>query len=406
MTVILLAPLDIFATLQRLGLLPAWTLPHPRAFVPLSPSSPFRMPYLPKGLDIRSLLGFMSSVIISPLALTSIMWWARPLVEKKLRKYIRACLPKPNFPDKYSLLGAEEDGLDHRDIPGLGNAVDTPEYWESMSLLEELSKDLQSIGRNFQFFCNLWRSLVHLKPTRSRFSASNQGADSRILGSRRTTVTGVANQPPIGVDHPQDGVRQIPLPTVRVPSETPASSVPNLPREASSSSPSRPSTPRLPIELTGTNVSSRHVQLNGPFTLPGLATPSQSTLRVQILYDHITTLTTYPANSMASSLATRLTTILLLPLEALFVRSVARAFLSSPAASAGAQAAAMRWKSEVYPLGGWFGSGLQGGWRGMGDYVSKMVLVQGLEMGIQAAVWQVCVGMGWFIGRKWYGWGK
>lgn len=49
--------------------------------------------------------------------------------------------------------------------------------------------------------------------------------------------------------------------------------------------------------------------------------------------------------------------------------------------------------------------GLRGGWRGVGDYVGKMVLASGLEMGISMAVWQACTGFAWMSGRRWFGWG-
>lgn len=71
-----------------------------------------------------------------------------------------------------------------------------------------------------------------------------------------------------------------------------------------------------------------------------------------------------------------------------------------------AKAAAARWRGEVFTLGGWFGLGLRGGWRGVGDYAGKMVLLMGLEMGISMAVWQVCTGVSWWSGRRFFGWGK
>lgn len=109
---------------------------------------------------------------------------------------------------------------------------------------------------------------------------------------------------------------------------------------------------------------------------------------------------------MAQHLSGCIADIILFPLEALYVRSVALSFLSSPAASVGAKAAAERWKGEVFPLGGWFGMGLRGGWRGVADYVGKMVLVQGMQRGIGFVVWQASVGLSWWVGRKWFGWGR
>ena len=60
----------------------------------------------------------------------------------------------------------------------------------------------------------------------------------------------------------------------------------------------------------------------------------------------------------------------------------------------------------MYPLGGWFGMGLRGGWRGVGDYVGKMVLLTGLEMGVGMVVWQACTTFSWWCGILKFGWGK
>ena len=89
------------------------------------------------------------------------------------------------------------------------------------------------------------------------------------------------------------------------------------------------------------------------------------------------------------------------------MRSVAIAFLSSPAAGTEAQIAAMRWKREIFPIRRWFGTGLRGGgWRGVADYAGKMVLVSGMEVGISMAVWQACTGFSWWCGKTYFGWGK
>ena len=71
-----------------------------------------------------------------------------------------------------------------------------------------------------------------------------------------------------------------------------------------------------------------------------------------------------------------------------------------------AQAAAARWRSEVFPVGAWFGKGLRGGWMAMGDYAGKMALVMGMEMGVSFAVWRLCTGVAWVIGRREFGWGR
>lgn len=316
----------------------------------------------------------------------------RPCVERKIQKYTRAALPAPDFPDVYSIQAAIEDEIDRDNIPGLGNAVDTPELWESRSVTEELAKDLQYIGRNFQI---LYDKIWPLVARKSRQSS-----------------TPPAIEP---LSNP------IPAPGLIDPVDEDASPTPPS-YDPSSSSASRPSTPRPQIGITGSTTSNGTVHMSVAIPVPSSSlirrprynshprdAPSPSTPgpnNVYYPYYRITTLTAQAAGSMAQHLSGYITDILLFPLEALYVRSVALSFLSSPAANVEGNRAAERWKAEVYPPGRWFGMGLRGGWRGVGDYMGKMVLVEGLEMGIGLAVWQVSVGLSWWVGRKWFDWGR
>lgn len=313
----------------------------------------------------------------------------RPLVDHKIQKYMRAALPAPDFPDIYSIQAAVEDEIDRDTIPGLGNANETPELWESRSVKDELAKDLQYIGRNFQIFYDRFWGLF--------------------------AGTSIQSSTPPATEQPST---EIPTPGLIDPLEEDASP-PSPPYDPSSSSFSRPSTPTPQIEITGSTTSSGTVHMSVAIPVPTSSLPRRPRHNSHPRdpptsgpdgsyhpYYRITTLTAQAADSMTLHLSGHITDILLLPLEALYVRSVALSFLSSPSANLGAKMAAERWRGEVYPLGGWFGMGLRGGWRGVGDYVGKMVLVEGLEMGIGFAVWQVCLGFSWWVGRKWFDWGR
>ncbi len=317
----------------------------------------------------------------------------RPLVERKVQKYTRAALPAPDFPDVYSIQGAIEDEMDREHIPGLGNAVDTPELWESRSVKEELAKDLQSIGKNCQILYDKFRDLF---PRRSSKPSPSPTMEPRSIPTPTSALT-----------DPLEDDSSPPSPSYD---------------PSSSSSTSRPSTPRPQIEITGSTTSSGTVHMSvaipvpisslprrrhysgHPRDPPSPSTPGPNHFPYPSY--RITTLTAQAADSMAQHLSGYITDILLFPLETLYVRSVALSFLSSPAANAGAEVAAGRWKGEVYPLRGWSGMGLRGGWRGVADYVGKMVLVQGVEFGIGLTVWQASVGFSWWIGRKWFEWGR
>ena len=110
---------------------------------------------------------------------------------------------------------------------------------------------------------------------------------------------------------------------------------------------------------------------------------------------------------MAQHLSYQIAELLFLPLEALFIRSVALTFWTAPGLLINSRGAAGRWTGDLYPLGSWFGMGLRaGGWRGVGDYAGKMFLVWGLQVGMGFAVWEMSTGLMWLAGLKWYDWMK
>lgn len=324
---------------------------------------------------------------------------------------MRAALPKPHYPDRYSIQAASEDELDNDGVPGLCNDPNGEKSeWESKNVLEELAKDLQYIGKSITVLYDKCIRIVRKRP-------------QNVLESG-----GPEHQPQperIEIQNPDlnESARTFSVPT---PSSSSSSS-----SSASLASPSSSLTsPRPPIEITTRTASSGTVHLNmgiprpnpndepflsnnfstsappsEPDTQPNDEAKTKQIYHVQPVH-RVTALSAYAADSLASHLAAHIADIILLPLEALFVRSLALAFLSSPRANPAAQAAAARLRGEVFPLGGWFGMGLRGGWRGVGDYAGKMVLVLGLEVGINMAVWQACTGFAWVSGRRWFSWGK
>lgn len=131
----------------------------------------------------------------------------------------------------------------------------------------------------------------------------------------------------------------------------------------------------------------------------------------------VTALTAHLADAMGSHISTHLADILFLPLEALFIRSVARNFLSSPLRSSShlassspflapphASAVADNLRAEVFPLETWFGAGLRGGRSRMMDYAGRLALCAGLEVGLGYVVWQLGAGLVWCLGAKFFEW--
>lgn len=110
----------------------------------------------------------------------------------------------------------------------------------------------------------------------------------------------------------------------------------------------------------------------------------------------VTILSSHPVDSLASHLASMLTTVIFLPLESLYLRSLASSFLSwrgfSPAL-----------RSDVRALGAWGGGGSR---KDILAYVGKMALMMSMQAAVNASVWGVISGAAIRIGKKFCGWGS
>ena len=118
----------------------------------------------------------------------------------------------------------------------------------------------------------------------------------------------------------------------------------------------------------------------------------------------VTALSNRPSDAFASHASSLLAGALLLPLESLYLRSLALAFLTSPAMRPGSAAAASGIRSDVWEVGAWFG-GSAGGWSGKLRYASVMLLTLGLQGAISTVVWGFGAGVTVSIGRR-FGWGQ
>lgn len=119
----------------------------------------------------------LTSVTVSPVFIWCVIMWAKPQVSNRLRAYMRAALPKPHYPDRYSLQAAKEDGLENDSVPGLRNSRDGDKTkWESESVLEELARDLQYIGRRFSTMYDRCAGLI---------SSNRETPDEPLESTRR-----------------------------------------------------------------------------------------------------------------------------------------------------------------------------------------------------------------------------
>ncbi|KAL4878510.1 hypothetical protein BJY04DRAFT_221014 [Aspergillus karnatakaensis] len=110
----------------------------------------------------------------------------------------------------------------------------------------------------------------------------------------------------------------------------------------------------------------------------------------------VTILSALPVDSLASHLASLITTVLLAPMESFYLRSLAQSYLASKGAPADFQA-------DIHGLGIW------GGGRSRAEifpYMGKMALMMGIQAAVNASVWGMISGTAIRAGRRLYGWGK
>ncbi|EAW25375.1 uncharacterized protein NFIA_108680 [Aspergillus fischeri NRRL 181] len=108
----------------------------------------------------------------------------------------------------------------------------------------------------------------------------------------------------------------------------------------------------------------------------------------------VTILSCHPVDSLASHLASIITTALFIPLESYYLRSLASSYLSSVGSPR---------RSDVRPLGAWGGGGSSSD---IMAYMGKMALMVGLQAAVNASVWGVISGAAIRIGKRFCGWGS
>ncbi|KAJ5938722.1 hypothetical protein N7466_001856 [Penicillium verhagenii] len=124
--------------------------------------------------------------------------------------------------------------------------------------------------------------------------------------------------------------------------------------------------------------------------IPGMMAMSQPPIA-----HRVTLLSAHPVDSLASHLAAILSTIILSPLESLYVRSLAHSYLSLNPSST------LR-VSDLHPVGLWGGGRT---WSDTIGYCGRLVLMRAMQSALRAAVWGFLVGSTMRIGRKFCGWG-
>jgi len=452
-----MAPFEIFSILQLLDLVPARPLlPLPRSLIPFSGYSPLQLPVLPSKLTAKSIVTFASSIVVSPAFMLWTYNFVNCQIEHMLFTYFRNTLPKPEDPDIYSVKGALQDNYDQETIPGLKSIFKSQEAKNFPSklaidfrhtrdwLLGFLGLKSDEPGEEQAPSNMLPNTLQESNEPQAEFSEAHddplrRGADDHEALMTSSSAEAFMQLSDVvyhlaGVDSPVnvldiDSTYDVTPPTAEQDmissssEETPQDPAANDNAVRVSNRHQNTDTVTMEVEISGRPP---NVQLRGRpvFTTNSSANPRPGTETMTqegaLSHRHasrqsdskepkhrVTVLSGHIADFLASYLANFASKLLCLPLEALLMRTIALSFLAAAKPTPSAQLNALGLRQQVYPLNAWFGLGLRGaGWKGVGDYVTKMVLCSAIEAAMGFGVWQVGSTTCFWIGTTWFEWGR
>jgi hypothetical protein len=158
-----------------------------------------------------------------------------------------------------------------------------------------------------------------------------------------------------------------------------------------------------PLNLPGMDgISDAGTELSALRQSHSLPWRSRSQNRPDSYKQRITVLSSYPADSLALHMASLISSVLFIPFESFFYRSLARAYLSSQTSLlyGGSSLAA---PSDIRDLNAFAGGGNR---RDMVAYMGKLAMMLGLQVGVSGSILGVCSATAVGIGKRLFDWGK
>lgn len=327
----------------------------------------------------------MTSVATSPLVLLCLFDTLQHAIGSKAFTYIRLALPRPDHPNSESNIGQTHRG---ENVLGLDILPEGVLAKKVPTIRGQVDKDWTAFSNYFKTLTSWWEASI----------ARNQSSDAMVSVPKNPHTSDEALVARVLSVSANDG-HEDHLAELSDDAEASfsgiASDSPSSQRSHRGAGSERNINQRA--SRSGSNdwqadVEGSELGITAPRSLYRTKDTSKPTYRV-------THLTTLMADTLATSLSTIVADVVLLPLEALFVRSVALTYLNT---SSGAAYSTMGLRNEIYPLGSWAGMGLRGG-RVM-DYVRKMTLCLGVDMLLRFAAWQATAGAAWWVGKKKFKW--
>lgn len=167
--------------------------------------------------------------------------------------------------------------------------------------------------------------------------------------------------------------------------DIPASNVPNILPDGVEEPNDEEHVSFQPLEIAEAGEISSNSALQPMSHVPGLP----------VISHRVTLLSAHPVDSLASHLAAFISTIILSPIESLYVRSLAHSYLAlNPSSTVRT--------TDLHSIGLWGGGR---SWPDVFAYCGRLVLMRGMQAALRAGVWGFLVGSTMRIGRKFCGWG-
>jgi hypothetical protein len=369
-----------------------------------------------------STVAFARASLSSPYVLGFIYNLAEETLREKLFAYMQTVVARPDNPDSSSYrLELEDDRVD----PSEATVLRLPVYQRTFT--EQFALDFRSFRQSvlrgtYRVHEAFGRRIPESSVQPSTETPRQQRPISRPSTSRgRVPDTAIApavsfatdNQTFVRPDSLEIGEHE-PIQRRSPPSPDPNVTPPQSPGGSSSDLISEADPSAVQVRTRSGSTSTLHMDLEVqlPMNSQGIqerrhnsfttsdqnAVPPKKVHEPSSEHHRVTQLTVHSSTTLSVQLAFVLSSAILMPLESMYLRSVARSFL------AGQGISAARINDLVYPSVRY---GLRGqDWKGMMMYSGQVLLCFGVETALRLYFWRICGSISLWWGRSKFGWGR
>ncbi|KAI5301845.1 hypothetical protein KEM56_001295 [Ascosphaera pollenicola] len=404
--------LSAFALLHTLNIIPTNSLPSLLTLVPFTSSTLIPYPKLPQSLNIADLRHFIGEAITFPLVIGSLVTFAHPLLKREIRQALWYFLPKPDRPDNLSVEAAEELELSELRINKFEKAPTLPLFvLKAKTWLEGLRKHLS--WKTALSWIGWRHTSIEVKHRgisccTHGLRSSRHAFDGYEDYLRRLQTNYSGEMMPTSQDAHAPHSMQVPA----VPEDTQISQ-----QQWALSDEVNDTTAIMDIQSQfigqppagdlGTEETSITPHDSTP--TPGLASPLSrhpdncptcACRPAPIVYHHLSTLSIGPADRLSSYLSSMIATLLIRPLNTIWIRRILHSYLLS---CTDMSVEAIRAEYQLRSVEAWFGGYTL---HNKLLYVSKTILVLGTQWLLNLAVWKLVTNGAVLVGNEKFRWGN